>query len=75
MRYLYANTVSSEDVGKRVTVRYRTSDGKASDVVGILEACTEEAFRIRRRSDDLVTVDRAAVVAAKVVQSRTRGGV
>lgn len=69
MRYVYANRVSCEDVGKRVSVRYRTSDGRATDVVGILEACDEETFGIRKRSDGPVVVARGTMLAAKVVDT------
>jgi hypothetical protein len=67
MRYRYENRIGCEDRGLRVTVRYRTSDGMASDVVGFLEVCNEASFGIRNRSDELVVVDRATVIASKVV--------
>jgi ribosome maturation factor RimP len=72
MRYVYAIRVTRDDLGRRVTVRYRTNGGKASDVVGILEACDDETYSIRKRSDELVVVERAAVLAAKVVGDRRR---
>jgi hypothetical protein len=69
MRFAYRTNVGCGDHGRRVTVRYRTSDGKASDVVGILEACDEGTFGIRNRRGELVTVRRETVLASKVVES------
>ena len=65
--------VECNDLGRRVTVRRRLSTGGFSDVVGILETCDDEQFGIRDRSGRLRRVERAEVVAAKVVpQQRPR---
>ncbi len=57
------------DLGKRVTVRYRLSDGMATDVVGILEACDEASFTVRDKRAQLHRIVRAHVVAGKVIPS------
>ena len=67
MRFGYRIAVDCEDVGSRVTVRVRLGDGALSDVLGVLERCDEATFEIRDRSGDLRRVERAYVVAAKVV--------
>src|SRR5919108_2191116 len=47
MRFRYAQEVDCEAVGRRVSIRYRLPDGKASDVVGSLEDCDKERFAVR----------------------------
>jgi hypothetical protein len=71
VRFAYEVAVDCDDVGRRVTVRVRLADGVLSDVLGILEACDEEVFEIRRREGELRRVARADVVAAKVVPDAT----
>jgi hypothetical protein len=65
--FVYEVRVGCEDLGRRVTVRYRLEQSGFSDVVGILETCDERAFGIRDRTGALRTVTRSDVVAAKVV--------
>jgi N-acetylglutamate synthase len=67
-----------EHVGRRVVVRRALtgergpSGGPAlTDVLGVLEALTDETLRVRRDDGDVVTVDRSRVVAAKPVPPRT----
>jgi N-acetylglutamate synthase len=67
-----------EHVGRRVVVRRALpgergpSGGPAlTDVLGVLEALTDEALLVRRDDGDAVTVDRSRVVAAKPVPPRT----
>lgn len=67
MPFAFEVRVSCEDLGRRVTVRYRLPASGFSDVVGILETCDERAFGIRDRTGALRTVARGDVVAAKVV--------
>ena len=59
---------SPADVGRRVSVRHRTDDGRLSDVVGVLRSWTEEgALAGERRDGEVVLLAVADVVAAKVV--------
>lgn len=67
MRFEYRIAVGCEDLGRRVTVRFRTEGGALSDVLGVLEACDDATFQIRDRAGRLRRVDRERVVAAKVV--------
>jgi GNAT superfamily N-acetyltransferase len=67
-----------EHVGRRVVVRralpgeHGPSGGPAlTDVLGVLEALTDETLLVRRDDGDAVTVDRSRVVAAKPVPPRT----
>jgi ribosomal protein S18 acetylase RimI-like enzyme len=67
-----------EHVGRRVVVRRvlpgerGPSGGPAlTDVLGVLEALTDETLLVRRDDGDVVTVDRVRVVAAKPVPART----
>ena len=69
---VYRIAVTCEDLGRRVTVRYRLSAGTKTDVVGILESCDDRAFGIRDRGGRLRRVLRADIVAAKVVPPATR---
>jgi N-acetylglutamate synthase len=66
-----------EHVGRRVVVRRELpgergpSGGAAlTDVLGVLEALTDETLLVRRDDGDAVTVDRSRVVAAKPVPPR-----
>ena len=67
MRFGYRVAVDCADVGSRVTVRTRLEDGALSDVLGVLEECDDATFAIRVRTGELRRVERARVVAAKVV--------
>ena len=67
MRFGYRVAVDCEDVGSRVTVRVRLTDGALSDVLGVLEGCDDAIYDIRVRNGELRRVARADVVAAKVV--------
>jgi GNAT superfamily N-acetyltransferase len=66
-----------EHVGRRVVVRRALpgergpSGGPAlTDVLGVLEALSDETLLVRRDDGDAVTVDRSRVVAAKPVPPR-----
>ncbi|WP_171170837.1 GNAT family N-acetyltransferase [Streptomyces sp. I05A-00742] len=72
--------ISSEDVGKRVSVRAlndrRTSPERFSDAVGTLDSWTDGVLRITRRDGRTVEVPEDALVAGKVVPAapaRRRG--
>jgi GNAT superfamily N-acetyltransferase len=58
--------LSPDDVGARVSVRYRLELG-ATDVVGDLEILDGEQLAIRRSDGSLAVVSAAEVVAARVV--------
>jgi len=55
-----------DDLGARVSVRYRLESG-ATDVVGDLESLDADQLAIRRSDGSLVVVGADAVVAARVV--------
>jgi hypothetical protein len=63
--------LSPDDLGARVTVRYRLPEGESpslSDVVGVLAAWGDDGvLHVERRDGTTVLVARADVVAAKVV--------
>ena len=64
---LLAVRATPADVGRRVTVRHRTEDGRLSDVVGVLRSWSDGVLRVERRSGEVADVPEADVVAAKVV--------
>ncbi|GAA1751557.1 GNAT family N-acetyltransferase [Aeromicrobium alkaliterrae] len=59
----------SEVVGRRVSVRHRTQDGGASDVVGRVLATAPE-LRLERRDGSVGVVDPATVLIWRVVPDR-----
>jgi hypothetical protein len=67
MPFRYVLAVDCENVGSRVSVRYRTEDGRLTDVIGVLETCDEDRFGIRDRRGALHELERSDVVAGKVV--------
>jgi len=67
MRFRYEVSIGCEDLGHRVTIRYRLPSSGYSDVIGVLETCDEESFGVRDRTGTLRKVARGDVVAAKVV--------
>jgi hypothetical protein len=65
--FVYEVKVSCDDLGRRVTVRFRLPSSGYSDIIGILETCDEVSFGIRDRTGAHRTIARSDVVAAKVV--------
>ena len=65
--------ITPDDLGKRVTIRRALPDGRLGDVVGILQAWSDGVLRVRRRDDSVVEIAQTALVAAKVVPSRSTG--
>ncbi len=65
------NTVSSRDVGKRVSFQFELPNGYVGEAVGVLEAWDEAAntFLVRRKDDELVRVPALGVRFGKVVGS------
>jgi N-acetylglutamate synthase len=61
--------LTSQDVGRRVSVRRRVHD-KATDLVGHLLDFTDTDLQVLLKSGEVATVPVAAVVAAKVVPRR-----
>lgn len=59
--------ISETDVGQRVSIRRRMSNGAYSDVVGVLESWSGGILRVRRRDGSVVDVPAGSLVAAKVV--------
>jgi hypothetical protein len=75
---VYRVTISPADVGARVMVRRRLSDGREGfgDVVGDLLSWSDDVLTIRTPRSGDVTVDAATVVAGKRVPppASRRGG-
>lgn len=66
----YVDEVEPAHVGRRVTVRHLVDDDgreRPTDVVGDLVAADEMSFTVRRRSGEQTTIDRARVVASKLL--------
>jgi N-acetylglutamate synthase len=61
-----SSELSPDDVGARVSVRYRLESG-ATDVVGDLEILDVDQLAIRRSDGSLAVISTAAVLAARVV--------
>lgn len=59
--------LTASDVGKRVVVRHRIPDGRATDVLGELLAVTDDHLTVRDRVGLAHVVAIADVVAAKPV--------
>jgi hypothetical protein len=74
---VYRVSISPADVGARVMIRRRLSDGRAGfgDVVGDLLSWSGDVLTIRTRTGD-VEVDASTVVAGKRIPppARRRGG-
>jgi ribosome maturation factor RimP len=68
MRYRSVDRLSSDDIGQRVTVRRRLPEGGSTDVLGVLEALTDSKLTVRDKHGDLVEVERAAIVASRVIR-------
>ncbi|TDC78209.1 hypothetical protein [Actinomadura sp. 7K507] len=60
-------SITSTDVGQRISLRRRVPTGEYSDVVGVLESWSGGTLTVRRRDGELVEVPEEAMVAAKVV--------
>ena len=72
MRYRLVVRITTADVGKRVTIRWRPpelDDSKLmTDVLGILEEADEQFFKVRcGRDGQLVVIPRERALAGKVV--------
>jgi N-acetylglutamate synthase len=59
--------VDDDWVGRRVVVRSVRPDGKFSDVLGVLQACSATTLAVRRRDGSTAVLDRAAVRIVKPV--------
>lgn len=64
---LYVHRITPEDVGKRVSVRIRIPDGRFTDIVGVLEAWTDEVLLLRRRDGSSAEVTESTIVASRIV--------
>lgn len=62
--------LTAADVGRRVVVRHRLPDGRATDVLGELAALDAGALAVRREDGAVVRVPLADVVAGRVVPAR-----
>ncbi|RCV48326.1 hypothetical protein DEF23_25170 [Marinitenerispora sediminis] len=62
-----ANTVTPQDVGRRVTLRNRLPDGRFRDIVGVLESWEDGVIRVRRRDGETAAVEARDVVASRIV--------
>lgn len=71
--------ITPDDVGARVTVRYRIAHGAGepsmTDVVGVLRSWAGGTLLVQRRDGTVVTVPESALVAARKVsrESSPRG--
>jgi hypothetical protein len=65
-------TLTSSDVGKRVTTRRRVPEG-FRDAVGELEFWRDGVLGVRKRDGTLVEISEETLVAAKVVPGPPRG--
>lgn len=63
----FTHAVTKDDVGQRVTVRFRLPDGRFRDIVGVLESWHDDVLVLRRRDGSLAHVTAAEIVASKVV--------
>ncbi|GAB2687811.1 GNAT family N-acetyltransferase [Thalassiella azotivora] len=63
--------MTPQDVGRRVAVRHRLPDGRATDVVGELVAVSERGVDVLPDDGPPVRVPAADVVAVRVVPPRT----
>ena len=70
MRYRLVVRLTAADVGQRVVIRWRPGpegSEQLTDVLGILEEHSDQAFTVRTRDGRLVVIPRARAVAGKVV--------
>lgn len=61
------HSVTADDTGQRVTVRFRLPDGRFRDIVGVLESWHGDVLTLRRRDGSTAPVAAGDVVASKVV--------
>nr|WP_106583239.1 hypothetical protein [Murinocardiopsis flavida] len=59
--------VTSDDVGRRVTLRVLLSGGVFSDIVGVLESWEHGVATVRRRDGTVTEVITNDIAASKVV--------
>lgn len=60
-------SITSDDVGRRVSTRRRLPDGRFTDAVGVLESWRDGLLIVRRRDGSVAEVPEDALVAGKVV--------
>jgi hypothetical protein len=70
MKYRSAAELRAEHLGRRVTVRRKLPDGRSGDVIGLLRSIDEDEIVVMDRGGADVTIRRADVVAARVVEHR-----
>lgn len=61
----YTVDVGPADVGARVVLRRALPDGRATDVLGVVERWDDGTVAVRRRDGVLVEVPEDALLAAK----------
>ncbi|HEX4814785.1 MAG TPA: hypothetical protein VFV66_18750 [Nonomuraea sp.] len=59
-------TITSQDIGARITTRRRVPGG-FRDAVGVLEAWEGGVLRVRKKDGTVVEISEESLVAAKVV--------
>ncbi|WSG15809.1 hypothetical protein OIE66_02560 [Nonomuraea sp. NBC_01738] len=59
-------SITSADIGSRITTRRRDSGG-FRDAVGVLESWDAGVLRVRKRDGTIVEIPEESLVAAKVV--------
>jgi len=69
--------LSEKDIGERVVIRWRrrAAGGREeiADILGVLEAADDSSLRIRKASDELVTIPRDRALAGKTIPPPPRG--
>lgn len=59
--------LGTADVGRRVVVRHRVPDGRATDVLGELLSLDADALTVRDRHGTVHRIAQPAVIAAKTI--------
>ncbi|MGI5120316.1 hypothetical protein ACQEU5_12375 [Marinactinospora thermotolerans] len=62
-----SDSVTPQDIGRRVTVRIQLPDGRFRDIVGMLEAWEDGLITVRRHDDTVTEVTADDVVASRVI--------
>jgi hypothetical protein len=68
VRYGLVVRLTAADVGQRVVIRWLLpGPEQLTDVTGILEACDDESFTVRKRDGQVVVIPRGRAAAGKVI--------
>lgn len=67
MKFRSVDQITSDHLGRRVTVRRKLPEGGSSDVMGILEHADTASVTVRDKTGERHTIGRGEIVAARVV--------